>query len=173
MRDGMTIGRLAQQVRVQPKTIRYYEQIGLLPRPGRTPAGYRIYSEEMARRLEIIRRLRLLGLSLAEVKTFAGVLLDDSCAAFQHRLKDVVADKVAEVSQRIAELTELREALERLATGLAVSEDAVQGEAILHCHDCQCLAMSEGGEGDGVYPEGDGGQEAAGRATRGDEGQGV
>ncbi len=63
-----TIGRLAELGGVPSRTIRYYEQVGVLPAPGRTDAGYRIYTEIDVRRLELVRRARSLNMGLPEVK---------------------------------------------------------------------------------------------------------
>lgn len=64
----MKIGELADLAVVTTKTIRYYESIGLLPEPARTPAGYRDYDESFLQRLEVVRSARELGMSLEEVK---------------------------------------------------------------------------------------------------------
>ena len=64
----MSIGELARTTGVKVVTIRYYEQIGVLPTPSRTSGNYRIYGQEHARRLRFIRRCRELGFSLDEVR---------------------------------------------------------------------------------------------------------
>jgi DNA-binding transcriptional MerR regulator len=64
----MRIGELAKTVGVNPKTIRYYEEIGLLPPAPRTESGYRQYGDEDARRLEFIRSAQALGIALGEIK---------------------------------------------------------------------------------------------------------
>ncbi len=63
----MRIGELATQVGVNPKTVRYYESIGVLPEPERT-IGYRDYDETYAGRLTFIRTAQRLGITLDEVK---------------------------------------------------------------------------------------------------------
>lgn len=72
----MTIGRLGQATGVLPETIRYYEQIGLLPTPARTGGGYRIYTPEHVRRLNFIRRSRELGLSVESVRELLSLASD-------------------------------------------------------------------------------------------------
>ena len=64
----LTIGRLAARAKVNPKTIRFYEQIGLMRQPLRTEAGYRAYSDDAFERFSFIRKAQGLGLSLEEVK---------------------------------------------------------------------------------------------------------
>lgn len=62
------IGDLAKRVGINPKTIRYYEEIGLLPPAPRTDTNYRVYRPEDVTRLEFIKKAQVLGLSLAEIK---------------------------------------------------------------------------------------------------------
>ena len=64
MTTQLTIGQLAELTRVPTKTIRYYEQSGILPTPRRSDSNYRLYSETDVRRLELIRRARLLDMTL-------------------------------------------------------------------------------------------------------------
>ena len=67
MSEALKIGQLAKQTGLTTKTIRYYEQRGLLPEPQRSPSGYRLYSEQAAQRLEFIQKAKRLGLSLDDV----------------------------------------------------------------------------------------------------------
>lgn len=69
MEGRLTIGRLATEAGVPADTIRYYESVGLLPPPARSEAGYRLYPRAELRRLRLIRRAKLLGLSLAECES--------------------------------------------------------------------------------------------------------
>jgi DNA-binding transcriptional MerR regulator len=62
------IGELADAVGVNPKTIRFYEQIGLLPEPERRPSGYRDYNDDDRERLVFVRTAQRLGLPLADIK---------------------------------------------------------------------------------------------------------
>ena len=62
MAQALTIGQLAQATGVSARTIRYYEEVGVLPRPGRTTAGYRQYAQQGVHRLRFIRRARAPGL---------------------------------------------------------------------------------------------------------------
>ena len=64
----MSIGELAKETGVKIVTIRYYEQIGVLPAPARTAGNYRAYNEGHAQQLRFIRRCRDLGFSLDEVE---------------------------------------------------------------------------------------------------------
>ena len=63
----MRIGQLAAQTGVAVRTIRFYEQAGLLPAPPRTAGGYRSYDDDAVTRLRFVRSAQALGLSLAEI----------------------------------------------------------------------------------------------------------
>jgi DNA-binding transcriptional MerR regulator len=63
----MRIGELAEGLGVTTKTIRYYESIGLLPQPARTPSGYREYAETDAERITFVKTAQRLGLTLDEI----------------------------------------------------------------------------------------------------------
>ena len=65
----MQIGELARQTGVPTKTIRYYEEIGVLPDPRRAPNGYRDYEESAAERLHFIRDAQATGLTLSEISS--------------------------------------------------------------------------------------------------------
>ena len=65
--EQMFIGRLAQEAAVPIKTIRYYEDIGLLPKPARTASGYRLYPPEIAGHLQLIKKAQSLGLRLKDI----------------------------------------------------------------------------------------------------------
>ena len=68
MTGQFTIGQLAELAGVPRKTIRYYEEVGVLPPPGRSGARYRLYSDIDVRRVELVRRARALDMGLAEVR---------------------------------------------------------------------------------------------------------
>src|SRR5690625_6047761 len=65
--SGMRIGEVAQASGTTAKTLRYYEDVGLLPDPDRSPAGYRDYGPEVLDRLHFIRRGQAAGLTLAQL----------------------------------------------------------------------------------------------------------
>lgn len=112
MSTPLRIGDLAKATNTKVETIRYYEQIGLLSPPARTPGNFRAYDSEHLGRLSFIRRARDLGFTLEQV----GALLDvsdeknRSCDAV-----DAIARKhLAEVDRKIADLKALRQELNNL-----------------------------------------------------------
>src|SRR4030042_744255 len=62
MKAGLTIGELAGELQPNPKTIRYYEDMGLIPEPRRSESGYRLYSRYEVERLRLIKRAKILAL---------------------------------------------------------------------------------------------------------------
>ncbi len=110
----MRIGELADQVGVNPKTVRYYEQIGLIPLAPRTSSGYREYSDTDAVRLTFIRTAQRLGLSLEEVAEI--LRLRDRGEAPCGYVRDVISQQLRSIDKRITELRALRTELRELRT---------------------------------------------------------
>ncbi len=102
----MRIGEVAAAVGVNPKTIRYYEDIGLLPDPGRTPSGYRDYTEEDRARLVFVKTARRLGLCLAEVAEI--LALRERGERPCDYVLGVLERQLGDVDRRIEELEKLR-----------------------------------------------------------------
>ena len=103
--EEVTIGELARITGFNAKAIRYYEQIGVLPPSSRGENGYRQYSQADINRLNLLRRLRLLGISLEEAKTLLSATLDAPCYEVQHDLLHLVNARLSALDQEIAELT--------------------------------------------------------------------
>ena len=118
----MRIGELADHLGVNPKTIRYYEDIGLLPAPERTPGGYRSFGEDAVERLTFIKTAQRLGITLDEVREI--LALRDRGEAPCAYVRDVLRRQVADIQQRLAELAAMRDelvALDELADRLVQS----------------------------------------------------
>lgn len=117
MTQGVAIGEAARYSGVKVPTIRYYEQIGLLPAPLRTEGNRRLYDAPDLRRLAFIRHARELGF---EIDAIRGLLVlqdnpDEPCVS-----ADAIArQRLAEVDRRIASLMALRTELERMVTECA------------------------------------------------------
>ena len=108
----MQIGALSSQTGVNIETIRYYERIGVLPRPDRTATGRRVYSEQDAKRLSFIRHARELGFELRSVKTL--LALQEQPEASCEQAARIAEGELAEVEERIAKLLGLRDELRRM-----------------------------------------------------------
>jgi len=87
----MKIGEVAQRTGVSIDAVRYYERRGVLPRAERTASGYRLFTEDVIARLELVRQLQELGLTLDEVVDALQVhdLGDATCASERWRLEQV------------------------------------------------------------------------------------
>ncbi|GEM_PF-632800 len=114
MSKQLTIGAVAKQTGVSCDTIRYYEAEGVLPAPARTDAGYRLYGPTDVRRLHLIRRVRLLGVPLPEVKQFVDEAFASECGAYGRQLLALVERQRADIDRRIAALEDLRADLDTL-----------------------------------------------------------
>jgi DNA-binding transcriptional MerR regulator len=99
MERPLTVGQLARATGVPAKTIRYYEQVGVLPVPRRSEAGYRHYSRHDVHRLLFIRRARALGLSLATLKALTAELDSGECLTMRPRLHALVTEQLHTVQQ--------------------------------------------------------------------------
>jgi DNA-binding transcriptional MerR regulator len=103
------IGQLAAQTGYSVRTIRFYEQSGLLPAPQRTPAGYRAYDQDAVTRLRFVRAAQALGLSLAEI---ADVLrVHDHHGPPCNYVAQLLDTHINALDTRINELTALRDEL--------------------------------------------------------------
>ena len=108
----LTIGALAKGAGVGVETIRFYEREGLLARPARPAGGYRKYPASAVERIRFIRHAQALGFSLEDVASLLSlkVTAGSSCAAVRGK----AAAKLADVEDRIANLQQIRAALETL-----------------------------------------------------------
>ena len=112
--DGpLRIGQLANRSGLAATALRYYEKAGLLPKPHRTPAGYRAYDSDVLPRLSFIRAAQTIGLTLAEIREVIGIR-DRGATPCSH-VVDLLERHCAEVRARIRELQHLENDLAQLA----------------------------------------------------------
>ena len=133
MASRLTIGQVAKTSGVAAKTIRYYEQIGVLPAPSRATSGYRLYDQPGVERLRFIRRARSLGLPLQELKTLMSTLNGGPCPALRPRLRALVGEQLDAVKHQLAELELLGQQLEQVFQRMGTPAPRRAGGA------CQCL----------------------------------
>ena len=107
--DSFPIGVLSRQSGVNIEAVRYYERAGLLPKPARSHAGYRLYQPGDVERLNFIRRARDLGFSLDEIRR----LLDmaDGKSRSCRRVHDIAVEHLAEVRTKIGDLQRMERVL--------------------------------------------------------------
>jgi Predicted transcriptional regulators len=115
MQHGIAIGEVSRASGVKVPTIRYYEQIGLLPAPPRTEGGRRTYDRKDLERLTFIRHSRELGFDIDGIKTL--LALQDSPDQPCGQADGIARARLADVRQKIASLTALKHELERMVEG--------------------------------------------------------
>jgi DNA-binding transcriptional MerR regulator len=113
------ISEVAARTGFSPATLRYYEEIGLIPEPARTPAGYRVFDEEHLDLLDFISQAKRLGLPLEEITTLSAAWSRDDCRAAQDQLVALLATKLAEIRHRIGDLVRFGEQLEQVHADLS------------------------------------------------------
>jgi len=109
----MTISDIARQAGLTAKSIRYYEDIGLIPPPARSAAGYRVFSDADLHRLRFIQRARGLGFSVEECRQLLSLYDDGGRASAD--VKRLALHRVDDIDQKIAELQDMRRILSELA----------------------------------------------------------
>jgi len=132
------IGDLAKSTGTKVVTVRYYEQIGLLPLPSRTAGNYRTYSKEDMRRLRFIRRCRDLGFALDQIRDLLRLSSrkDEECAEVDR----ITAQHLIEIEQKISDLKRLAEELRRL-------NNCCKGKGIIaDCRIIEALSPSRDAE---------------------------
>jgi MerR family mercuric resistance operon transcriptional regulator len=107
--ETFQIGILSQQSAVNIETIRYYERIGLVPKPPRSGSGYRRYGAADVERLNFIRRVRYLGFSLEEVRRL--LELADQKSRSCRRVHEIAVGHLAEVRAKMADLSRMEKVL--------------------------------------------------------------
>ncbi|WP_455362437.1 heavy metal-responsive transcriptional regulator [Streptomyces sp. SYSU K21746] len=116
----MRIGELATACGLTTKTLRYYEQAGLLPAPPRTSGGYRDYPYEAVQRLAFVRDARSAGLTLADIRGILAVR--DSGEAPCDHVTRLIDRHLHDIDRRLAELRKTRTALRGLAQRAAETD---------------------------------------------------
>ena len=127
----MRIGEVARQAEVPIKTIRYYEEIGVLPNPSRAPSGYREYDPEVIDRLRFIRASQSVGFTLGEIREIVAYR-DRGDVPCAHVL-DLLRRHREDCAKRIAELQEAEQALDALVTRAAhLRQEDCSPEGVCH-----------------------------------------
>lgn len=133
-----TIGKASEQSGVNIETIRYYEREGVVPKPGRSAGGRRLYSSDEIAKLRFVRRCRDLGFPISIIQTFLSLTAqcDRSCG----EAKTIAENHLGEIDAKIENLVRLREAL------LSLSKNCDDGTAACPMLD----ALMKDGFGDGL-----------------------
>src|SRR5687768_6665597 len=110
----MHIGELAERTGLSLRTIRHYDDVGLLPATARTDGGFRVYSEEDYERLTVIKQMKPLGFSLEEMAEILAILSTGPHAGESARLSDFLEKAVHQRDKMIRNLAQADELITRL-----------------------------------------------------------
>ncbi len=134
--DGyLGVAEVGRRTGLSRKALRLYEALGLVEPAARTDAGYRLYGDEALRRIELVNRAKILGLSLTEAKEFLHVA-EGCCGDHHPELSALVEAKLAETEQRIKELQSLRGTLRDTLDRVA------RNEGVHRCEESLCTCRS-------------------------------
>lgn len=139
MNELKQIGIVAGELDINPKTIRYYEEIELIPKAQRNQAGYRVYSQDDIERLAFILRARALDFSLDDIGEILAFREDGEAPCLY--VTGLVSQRVMDIDAKIAALRQLRgelEEIQRDAQALPYEQIASKG-CICHLIENQAL----------------------------------
>jgi Cu(I)-responsive transcriptional regulator len=132
----LSIGDVAKATGVKVVTIRYYEQIGLLPVPSRTDGNYRAYNQEHIRGLRFIRRCRDLGFTLEQVRDLLQLATrkNEACS----EVDQITMRHLADIETKVSDLS-------RLATELRRISECCRGDGLIaDCRIIEALSPARG-----------------------------
>ncbi|WP_373088366.1 helix-turn-helix domain-containing protein [Sneathiella sp.] len=112
-RRGYAIGVMSRETGVNIETIRYYERIGIMPKPDRTEGGNRQYNHDQLKRLFFIKRCRELDFSIEEIRSL--LRMTDSQEFTCGEVHTMTVDHLATVKKKVADLRRLEKALQSMA----------------------------------------------------------
>ena len=133
---NLTIGKVAQKAGIGAETVRFYEKEGLIGPAARTEANYRVYESVDIARLRFIRRAKSLGFTLKEIKDLLS--LRHNSGASKEDVKRQTEAKIADIEQKIRDLSSIKATLEKL-------DERCDGHG--PANDCPILEALETGEG--------------------------
>lgn len=107
--DSLKVGMLAKAVDVGVQTLHYYERLGLLPKPQRSAANYRLYSADVVRRVMFIKKAQLVGFTLAEIKDI--LALKSHGGAPCRKVTELGEKHLRDIDARLAQLRRYRRAV--------------------------------------------------------------
>jgi DNA-binding transcriptional MerR regulator len=107
--DSISIGELAKKLEMSQRTIRYYEEIGLLNSIRRIEGGRRVYTDADLRRLKLIKRLKIMGLTLSDMQELEAMwTIEKSNEKVLNRLLELLSNHLKMLEERIADLDILK-----------------------------------------------------------------
>ncbi len=110
--NSFTVGALAAKTGINLETIRYYEKIGLMPKPKRKESHYRFYDELDLKRLQFIKRAKELGFTLKEIKELLNLKIESTATCGD--VKHLAENKLKDIEERIKDLRNIKSVLAKL-----------------------------------------------------------
>ena len=138
----LRIGTLAQRVGMSQDTVRYYERLGLVRKAARADNGYREYSNTDIGRLLFVRRAKLLGLSLDDIRTLVGLAEEGECWPVRHEVAELLNRKIDQYSAILAELTSFVAQLEERYQIALRHQDESGSVCATFPINCDCLPVT-------------------------------
>lgn len=132
----LKIGELARRLDLNPRTIRFYEDAGILPEPARTSGGFRLYGEDDEQRLRFVKAAQRLGLTLGEIKEV--MAFRDRDQAPCRYVAGVIELRLTEINQRMREMRTLKQELTELRARMRTEGIAERDGA--YCHYLETAA---------------------------------
>jgi len=129
--NNLSIGELAKQLSINPKTIRYYEDIMLLPKPKRGSNNYRVYSVDTLKRLSFIKKAKSLGFTLKEIKKILS--LSDSGNDPCEHIGELLKLRIVDLEKKLKGIKELQTKLKKLEkewSSMQITEECNTGDLI-------------------------------------------
>lgn len=136
MSARLSIGLVARRTGATVPTVRYYEEIGLLPIASRTESGQRNYDEATVRRLVFIRRCRDFGFSIDQVRELIGLVDEPDRPCVE--VREIAAAHLQQVRRKLEELKELETAMSAIVCSC---DDACAGGVALDCTILEDLSV--------------------------------
>lgn len=137
----MNIQKAGAASGLSPDTIRFYEREAVLPRPPRRENGYREYTGEHVATLRLVRGLRHVGMSLADMAAVAHVAHDGTCGDLRERLIGTLAETLEETDVRMRELRHARTDLKQIMSSLSAMR--ANDERVPGATPCSCVQLMD------------------------------
>ena len=132
---ALTIGDVARRSGFSIRALRFYERRGLLPASGRTPGGYRLYTEADLHRLEFIRHAKALGLTLEQIRELVVTARHRTCSMTRPILLRALDERILQTTRQMETLTRLKEELRRRRRALARRPPTDHGRGYCACFE--------------------------------------
>lgn len=112
--DNISIGQLSKLTGLNRETLRFYEHKKLIPNPTRNKSGYRLYPQDIVRRIRFIQYAKKLGFSLKEINTLLSLSINPKGTCSE--IKQYTDRKIIEITKQITALETMRDTLTKLST---------------------------------------------------------